>query len=392
MKIGRVDATGLRVSVPFDEFGVDRIVALNVCHVEVETDDGLIGYGFTAIVEGEVVANIVNAVAGPLILGEDPMANERIWERLYWKMSPRGQTGYASHAIAAIDVALWDIKGKYLNQPVWRLLGGARGKVETYATFGFPVFDREQLAEAARTWQSRGHRKLKMVVANEALPNRDTVRPVDDIIREDAMRVRAVREAIGDDVDLFIDANCRLDPFQARKLTELIEDCGVTYFEEPITHNDVRQLAKLRQLTSIPLAAGQNEGLAWRFRDMLVHEAVDYLQPNVVIGGGFTQCVKIAGMAAAFNVPICNGGAWMHHNMHLHAGVANGTMVRAPLCRDRDLQADVSRSPRAGRRLAHLARDTWPRLHARPRRDPRAPQDVIGAESRRGARRASKPA
>ena len=327
MKIARVDATGLRVSVPFDDFGIDRTVALNVCHVEVETDDGLTGYGFTAIVEGEVVANIVNAVAGPMIVGEDPMANERIWERLYWKMSPRGQTGYASHAIAAIDVALWDIKGKYLNQPVWRLLGGARSKVQTYATFGFPVFDREQLAEAARTSMSKGNRRLKMVVGNEALPNRDTIRPVDDVIREDAMRVRAVRKAVGDEVDLFIDANCRLDPFQARKLTRLIEDCGVAYFEEPITHNDVRQLAKLRRLTNIPIAAGQNEGLAWRFRDMLVHEAVDYLQPNVVIGGGFTQCVKIAGMAGAFNVPICNGGAWMHHNMHLHAGVANGTMV-----------------------------------------------------------------
>ena len=327
MKIARVDATGLRVSVPFDDFGIDRTVALNVCHVEVETGDGLTGYGFTAIVEGEVVANIVNAVAGPMIVGEDPMANERIWERLYWKMSPRGQTGYASHAIAAIDVALWDIKGKYLNQPVWRLLGGARSKVQTYATFGFPVFDREQLAEAARTSMSKGNRRLKMVVGNEALPNRDTIRPVDDVIREDAMRVRAVRRAVGDEVDLFIDANCRLDPFQARKLTRLIEDCGVAYFEEPITHNDVRQLAKLRRLTNIPIAAGQNEGLAWRFRDMLVHEAVDYLQPNVVIGGGFTQCVKIAGMAGAFNVPICNGGAWMHHNMHLHAGVANGTMV-----------------------------------------------------------------
>ena len=327
MKIARVDATGLRVSVPFDDFGLDRTVALNVCHVEVETGDGLTGYGFTAIVEGEVVANIVNAVAGPMIVGEDPMANERIWERLYWKMSPRGQTGYASHAIAAIDVALWDIKGKYLNQPVWRLLGGARSKVQTYATFGFPVFDREQLAEAARTSMSKGNRRLKMVVGNEALPNRDTMRPVDDVIREDAMRVKAVRKAVGDEVDLFIDANCRLDPFQARKLTRLIEDCGVAYFEEPITHNDVRQLAKLRRLTNIPIAAGQNEGLAWRFRDMLVHEAVDYLQPNVVIGGGFTQCVKIAGMAGAFNVPICNGGAWMHHNMHLHAGVANGTMV-----------------------------------------------------------------
>ena len=147
---------------------------------------------------------------------------------------PSRPDGYASHVIAAIDVALWDIKGKFLNQRFGASSAVPEARLKRTATFGFPVFDREQLAEAAKTWQSKGYRKLKMVVANEALPNRDTIRPVDEVICEDAMRVRAVREAVGDDVDLFIDANCRLDPFQARKLTKLIEDCGITYFEEPI--------------------------------------------------------------------------------------------------------------------------------------------------------------
>jgi L-alanine-DL-glutamate epimerase-like enolase superfamily enzyme len=94
-----------------------------------------------------------------------------------------------------------------------------------------------------------------------------------------------------------------------------------------VSQNDVPNLAKLRAKTSIPLAAGQNEGLASRFRDMLVAQAVDVVQPNVCITGGYTQCLRIGGMAAAFNVQLANGGAWPHHNMHLHAGLANGTLV-----------------------------------------------------------------
>ena len=327
MKITRVSATGLNVPVHVDLLGVNKTTGLSVCLAEVETDTGLVGHGFTAITEEEVIAEIVNAVAGPAIVGQDPLAHERIWDMLYWLLSPRGQTGYASHAIAAIDLALWDIKGKALGQPVWRLLGGARNRVPIYATFGFSVFDREQLAAAAKLWVSQGHKRLKMVVGHEALKRRDTPRPLSDVIREDAARVRAVREAVGPDIELYIDANCSLDQYHAVKLARMIEPYGIAFFEEPITQNDVRLMADMRRQTSIPLAAGQNEGLAFRFRDMLVHGAVDYLQPNVAISGGFTQSAKIAGMAAAFNVPVANGGAWTHHNMHLHAGLANGTLV-----------------------------------------------------------------
>src|ERR671933_574016 len=109
---------------------------------------------------------------------------------------PRGQTGYAAHALAAIDVALWDIKGKALGQPVWRLLGGAHPRVPVYATFGFGFFDREQLAAAAKLWVSKGFSRLKMTVGNDALRKRDE-RPIMELIREDAARVAAVREAVG---------------------------------------------------------------------------------------------------------------------------------------------------------------------------------------------------
>jgi L-alanine-DL-glutamate epimerase-like enolase superfamily enzyme len=326
MKIVRVTATPLNVPVHLKLVGLDRKTSLACCHVEVETDGGLVGHGLTSITEENVVAEIVNSVACPAIAGDDPLAHEYIWDKLYWTLMPRGQTGYAAHALAAIDVALWDLKGKALRQPVWRLLGGAHPKVPVYATFGFGFFDREQLAAAARLWVSQGFRRLKMTVGNDALRNRDSHPPM-EVIREDAARVAAVREAVGPDVELFVDGNCNLDLYHATKLVEMIKPLGISFFEEPLTQNDVGGMAQLRRNTGMALACGQNEGLAFRFRDLLVGEAIDYAQPNVAISGGFSQCVKIAGLAAAFNVSVANGGSWGFHNMHLHAGVSNGTLV-----------------------------------------------------------------
>jgi L-alanine-DL-glutamate epimerase-like enolase superfamily enzyme len=326
MKIARITATPVHVPLNITLVGAARPAAMSGCLVEIETDDGLIGHGFTSITEETVIAHIIDHVAGPEIIGDDALAHERIWDKLYWTLLPRGQTGYGAHALAAIDVALWDLKGKALGQPVWRLLGGARERVPVYVTFGFHFFDRAELAEAAKFWVSSGFKRLKMTVAHEGLARRDRA-PLMDVLREDAARVRAVRDAVGPDVELFIDANCSLDLYHALRLLDMIRDCNIAFFEEPITQNDALLMAQLRRQGGVRLACGQNEGLAFRFRDLLINEAVDYVQPNVVITGGFTQCLKIAGLAASFNVPIANGGAWAFHNMHLQAGVANGSLV-----------------------------------------------------------------
>lgn len=324
--IKQINAYALRISTNIDMLGVRQSIQSHICLVEIETQSGITGWGMTGITQVSVIAYAINKVVAPALLGDDALAHEHIWDKLYWLLSPRGQTGYASHIMAAIDIALWDIKGKVLDRPIWQLLGGARTRVPVYATFGLEFWTREQLAEAAKLWVADGYRKLKMKVADKALRDRNTM-SLDDVIKEDVARVSAVREAVGDAVDLYIDANCNLDFLHAVKLAQQLEPFNITFFEEPITQNDVRQLAKMRQQTSIPLAVGQNEGLAFRFRDFLIHEAVDVIQPNVVITGGYTQCAKIAGMASAFNVPIDNGGAWPFHNMHLHGGVANGGLV-----------------------------------------------------------------
>lgn len=326
MKITRVTATPLNVPLQIALVGLDRQSSLEACFIEVETDDGVVGHGLAAITRETVIAETVNRVIAPAIIGDDLLAHERIWDKLYWTLTPRGQTGFGVQALSAVDIALWDIKGKVYGEPVWRLLGGARQRVPLYATFGFNFFDREQLAAAARLWVAQGYRRLKMVVGHEALRRRDA-RPLMDVILEDAARVRAVRDAVGPDVELYIDANCSLDLYHATRLAEMVEPEGISFFEEPITQNDALQMAQLRRATGMPLACGQNEGLIFRFRDLLRHEAVDYLQPNVVSSGGFTQCAKIAGLGAAFNVPLANGGAWPYHNMHLQAGLANGGLV-----------------------------------------------------------------
>jgi L-rhamnonate dehydratase len=326
MKIARVSATPLNVPLTIDVLGLNRRTSLSACLAEIETDDGLIGHGFTAITEEDVIARIIEGIAGPAIIGDDPMAHEAIWDKLYWTLMPRGQTGYAAHAVAALDVALWDLKGKALQQPIWRLLGGARRRVPVYATFGFGFFGRTQLAEAAKLWVSKGFKRLKMTVGTEALRKRDQ-RAMMDVIRDDEVRIGSVRDAVGPDIELFIDANCSLDYDHAAKLCAMIARYGIAFFEEPLTQNDALQMAALRRQTGMALACGQNEGLLFRFRDLLVNQAIDYAQPNVTITGGFTQCVKVAGLAAAFNVPIANGGAWPFHNMHLQAGVANGSLV-----------------------------------------------------------------
>jgi L-alanine-DL-glutamate epimerase-like enolase superfamily enzyme len=368
-QITRVTATPLNVPLHVTLAGADRRTSLACVHVEVETAE-FIGHGLTAITEEDVIAQIVNGVAGPAIVGDDALAHEAIWEKLYWKTMPRGQTGYAAHAVAAIDLALWDIKGKALGQPVWRLLGGARNRVPVYATFGFGFFDREQLGSAAKLWVAQGFSRLKMTVGNEALRRRDQ-RALHDVITEDAARVAAVRDAVGPEVELFVDANCNLDLYHATQLAAMIKPLGIGFFEEPLTQNDVHQMAELRRNAGIPLACGQNEGLLFRFRDLLINKSADILQPNVCISGGITQCLKVAG---------ARGGVQHDDRERRRLAVPQ----HAPACRPRErrdgriplsggraVSRTLSRPAQAGGRLAHLARDARPRLRAGSRRDPR---------------------
>jgi L-rhamnonate dehydratase len=318
MRIVRVEASHLaNVPIPPPPLLSDPD-RTSVLIVEIETDDGLIGYGMAGGPLLTSIAAFVNTEGREFLLGQDPLLNERIWQQMFRTYNQRCQTGVWCQSMSGIDIALWDIKGKAWGQPVWRLLGGAQNPVPAYVTFGMAHYGKEELAEAAKYWVEQGYDKLKMVVGvigNSQDPEAD------------AERVSLVRDVIGPGGELFIDANYLLSHHDALRLCKLIEPLNIAWFEEPVYGNDALLLSDLRRSTTIPIAAGQAEGHRYRHRELLLHHAVDILQPNVVYVGGYTEAAKVAAMAQAFNVPIANGGAWPCHNMHLQAGKPNGGRV-----------------------------------------------------------------
>jgi L-alanine-DL-glutamate epimerase-like enolase superfamily enzyme len=275
-----------------------------------------------------VVAEIVRDVIAPELAGADALAREAVYDQLQRALVLRGLlAGHATHAISAVDLALWDIAGKVHGQPVWRLLGGARPVVPSYTTFGQANLGREELVASARQCVAAGQRRLKMVVAAGSLERSLKGEAMEDVLTEDVERIRRVREAVGPDVALYIDANHGLNEYEVRRFIERIEPFDIGLFEEPLRGNDVLRLADLRTHTRIPIAAGQNEGNLARWRDFAVNRAVDILQLNVCMCGGYTGALKIAALAAAFGLPIDNAGGYALFNMHLHAGLANGGRV-----------------------------------------------------------------
>ena len=313
MKIAQISATVHRLPIrpPALDYDIHREIVL----VRLTTEEGVTGYGMTSQILRHSVADFINRELGPFLIGHSILETERNWEEMYWRFNQRATSGVVQSSISAVDIASWDAKGKALGQPTWRLLGGYSSRVPTYVTFGLTEYDRDTLASVAVDWVREGHRRLKLVVgAHWGLD-------------EDARRVRAVREAVGDDVELMIDANQLLNPAEARRLCKKVEEYDICWFEEPLWGNDTVRLAELRRQTSIPIAAGQNEGHRWRQRELMAGGAVDIAQANVVYVGGYTEGQRVAHMAQGFSLPFANGGGWPHHNAVLHAAVANGWRV-----------------------------------------------------------------
>jgi L-alanine-DL-glutamate epimerase-like enolase superfamily enzyme len=321
LKIADIAASlhGFSIEIPLLEGkvrGYGREEQTHFVFCRVTTEDGIEGYGLTGHFLAQSVVTALERHVLPAVKGMDPRDLEKIHQRVWQKLNPRAMTGVISMALSCLDIALWDILGKAEGRSVAQMLGNARDRVPAYVTFGFPQYDREQLAEAAKLHLAKGFRALKSVVAVDP-----------GGWREDARRVRAIREAVGPEVDLMIDANYLFNPVEAAYLCREIEECRLTWFEEPLTQNDARALADLRRKTRIPLAAGQMEGHRWRLREFVEHQALDILQPNVTYCGGYTEARKAAHLAQIYNMPIANGGGWPLFNMHLMAGMMNGWMV-----------------------------------------------------------------
>ncbi|HEX9685946.1 MAG TPA: mandelate racemase/muconate lactonizing enzyme family protein [Burkholderiales bacterium] len=327
MKIARTTAHTLRVPYQFPL--IQETQHALVTFVEIETDDGLKGHAFSAYPLRFSISDFINREAGPAIAGMDPLRPEAVRSALYWRLSNKHYMGTWSCAASMIDVALWDIRGKRLKQPIWKLLGGAREKCPVYITWGLPRYSRDELVEAAKLMIAEGHTQLKMAIAAGADPAAHMYgEPTDDDILEDAARIRHVREKLGDKVTLMIDANKNARLPQAIRLAKLVEDCKIAWFEDPVLKADPRLMAKLRRETTIPIAAGSSGTYDLGYlREYFVNESIDIAQPNVRDIGGFTGGLYAAGLAQAFNIQLEMGGNYPHLNMHLHAGVPNGGRI-----------------------------------------------------------------
>jgi len=327
MKIGKVTCWLLRVPFTFPLVKEQQHALANF--VEVETEDGLKGHALSTYPLKYGIREFINRELAPVARGMDALRPEAVRTRVFWATARKYFMGAWNCAMSLVDVALWDIKGKAAGQPVWKLLGGAHEKLPAYITFGLPRYSVDELIEVARMLIKDGQTSLKMVVAAGSHEYDEILgQPSDASILQDAERVRALREAVGPKIELMMDANKGATFAQALRLAKLCEPYNLTWFEDPVLQGDPRLMARLRSQTTIPIAAGSTATSDLMYlREYLVRESVDYLQPNVRDIGGYTQGLKAAGIAQAFNVPLAMGGNYPHMNMHLHGGVPNGGRV-----------------------------------------------------------------
>ena len=266
--------------------------------VFLDTDDGITGVG-SSVGGPEVVAAVIESQLKPAILGEDPMFSERIWEKMYdgsrWKPSlergysqpGHGRRGETLNAIAGVDIAVWDLKAKALGLPVYKLLGAARDSVRGYGSGGWAPGD--EAGPEMAGYAAKGFSAVKM-----RAEGRDGFS-----IAKSIHRISAARAAIGPDVELMVDAHGSLDVATAIRLARRMEEFDVAWFEEPISPDDHAGLAEVRRATSVPIATGERETTRFDFEDLFAHRAVDIVQPDVAIAGGFTEVRRIAAMASA---------------------------------------------------------------------------------------------
>ncbi|MEX2616372.1 MAG: mandelate racemase/muconate lactonizing enzyme family protein [Alphaproteobacteria bacterium] len=258
--------------------------------VEITTDTGLTGWG-ECFGPSRPIAAIIRSFR-PLLVGADALATELIWQTLYDRCRDQGQKGMPICAISGIDIALWDIKGRHFNAPVHRLMGGPlRTEVEAYATGmyrrdeGDPL---EYLVEEALGYVAEGFKGVKLKIGFD--------------VEGDVAIARAVRQAVGPDIRLMMDANHGYDVIDAIRMGRMVEDLDIRWFEEPVVPEDLAGYREIRAALKIPLSGGECDYTRYGFRDILATRSMDIVQPDTCAAGGLSECKKIADMAVAHGI------------------------------------------------------------------------------------------
>jgi len=331
------------VSYPLDEPLTDSIhymPARSALLVEVYTEDGEAGIGESAIYGGpaSVVETMIHDELAPRILGQE-VRPEWLWQVMMSRSHQHGDGGVLPAAVSGLDIAVWDLLGRTSGLPLYRLLGGYRDEVPTYASAGFYAQGKDAgaLADEVRGYVETGFRHVKIKVG------RTTDTPMNPLVHmeapgfatvtlaDDLRRVAAVRKAVGDDVRLMVDANNAWTKATALEAGREFERLGVHWFEEPVATDDREGSAALAAALDVPITGYETQtGLAG-FRDLIADRAVDIVQPDVIWSGGITACRRIAALAAAAGLPcvphVFSTAVSLAANLHFIASLPNSYLL-----------------------------------------------------------------
>lgn len=299
------------VRVPLDRptsFSTRQVLAREFVLVSVGADDGHTGIGFTygGNAAGSITLEAVRALLRPVVLGEDPLRVEGLWEAMHQESVLQGRTGAVMRGLSAIDIALWDHNARAAGLPLYKLLGAhARDSVKAYASGGYYLEGKtpEMLGEELAGYLELGFDAVKMKVGRLGLA-------------EEEARIEAARDAVGEHVALMLDCNNGWrDVETALRYMAVFEPYSPYWIEEPFLPDDLESHARLAERTPVPVATGEIESGRWRFKEILDRRAAMILQPDAICCGGITEFRRIAATAASYGVSVYPHA---YHEMHLH--------------------------------------------------------------------------
>jgi D-galactarolactone cycloisomerase len=295
MRIASIRAVPISYRVPEGHnvrLGIGRAVKRDAVLVKVETDEGLTGWGEAH--HGRCpggIAKLVDTTMSELVVGMDALDTVGVWQRVYrMQLASHGMGYAAAMALSGIDLALWDIRGKAVGWPLYRLLGGASKPIRAYAggiSLGWQ--EPKSLAEEAAEYVAQGYRAIKLRVGDNP--------------RADIARARAVRARLGDDIEILVDANTGYTLDDVRRVMPAFEELQIGWLEEPFPAYDYRSYQAAAALGTVPLAAGENHFTRFEFTRLIEDRAVKFVQPDLSKTGGVTEAMRIAGMAYAWKLP-----------------------------------------------------------------------------------------
>ncbi|MDR3435893.1 mandelate racemase/muconate lactonizing enzyme family protein [Telmatospirillum sp.] len=317
MKIESVTTSACRLppSVPWED-ATNKVQGLEFIFVEITTDTGLSGTGisYTVDIGGTAIKTLIDDYLVNLVVGMDPLGYEQIWHKIH-RQSRRLGLGVNSLAIAAIDVAVWDLIGKHYRQPLYKLLGGARNRIPAYIS-EINLSSTDTVADLVRRvddYVAQGYRTAKIKIGKEDL-------------EEDIERIRKVQERLGKGGRVLVDLNQKWSACEAVAKASRLDGLNLGWIEEPLLCNDIEGHQALRRTLHTPIALGESLYSKQQFLDYLKAGAVDFVQADVAFVGGITEWLKIAHLADTYGKQVAPH-FMMELSLHMLCGVHNGFML-----------------------------------------------------------------